>query len=292
MSYRKLWIALGLVLTISFAVLGGVEIKVLNSAPPIPSEVVTPDGRVLFNGDTIRDGQNVWQSIGGQEVGTVWGHGSYIAPDWSADWLHRECVFILDKWARGLGAENYASLDVERQAALGARLRQVLRTNTYDAASGRITVDPIRAEAFDELNRYYSDVFSRGRDEYAIQRGAMSDPEKLRQMSSFFWWTAWATSTNRPGSDVTYTQNWPHEPLIGNQPTGGTIVWSVISFVLLLAGIGGMVWYFASQPRVEAEELLPDSDPLLGLRPTGSQRATVKFFFVVAALWVVQVALA
>jgi nitric oxide reductase subunit B len=167
----------------------------------------------------------------------------------------------------------------------------VLRTNTYDAATGRITIDPIRAEAFDELNRYYTDVFSRGRNEYAIQRGAMSEPEKLRQMSSFFWWTAWAASTNRPGGNVTYTQNWPHEPMIGNEPTGSTIVWSVVSFVLLLAGIGGMVWYFASQPRIEADELLPDSDPLLGLRPTPSQRATVKFFFVVAALWVVQVAL-
>ena len=105
MSYRKLWIALGLVLAISFAVLGGVGIKVLKSAPPIPSEVVTSDGRVLFTGDAIQDGQNVWQSIGGQEVGTVWGHGSYVAPDWSADWLHRECVFILDKWARASGAQ-------------------------------------------------------------------------------------------------------------------------------------------------------------------------------------------
>src|SRR6266700_7482777 len=202
MSYRKLWIALGLVLTISFAVLGGVGIKVLKSAPPIPSEVVTSDGRILFTGETIRDGQNVWQSIGGQEVGTVWGHGSYIAPDWSADWLHRECVFILDKWSREAGAQSYASLDPQRKAALNARLQQLLRTNTYDPANGRIRVEPIRGEAFDELNRYYSDVFSSGRNEYAIQRGAMSDPKKLHQMSSFFWWTAWATSTNRPGSNV------------------------------------------------------------------------------------------
>ncbi len=77
-----------------------------------------------------------------------------------------------------------------------------------------------------------------------------------------------------PRQDVTYTQNWPHEPLIGNQPTSGAVVWSIISFVLLLAGVGGMVWYFASQPRTVAEELLPESDPLLGLQPTPSQRAT------------------
>jgi nitric oxide reductase subunit B len=291
MSYKRLWIALALVLVISFAVLGGVGVKLINSAPPIPAQVVTTNGQTLFTGEDIRDGQNVWQSIGGQEVGTVWGHGSYVAPDWSADWLHRECMFLLDKWAVDAGAANYAALDTERQAALTARLQKLLRTNTYDASSDSIVVDPAVALAFDQLANYYGDVFSQGRSDYAIQKGALSDPAKARQMSAFFWWTAWAASTNRPGQDVTYTQNWPHEPLIGNEPTGGTIVWSVISFVLLLAGIGGMVWYFASQPRTEAHELLPQSDPLLGLSPTPSQRATIKYFFVVAALWVVQVAL-
>jgi len=291
MSYKRLWIALALVLVISFAVLGGVGVKLINSAPPIPAQVVTTNGQTLFTGEDIRDGQNVWQSIGGQEVGTVWGHGSYVAPDWSADWLHRECMFLLDKWAVDAGAANYAALDTERQAALTARLQKLLRTNNYDASSDSIVVDPAVALAFDQLSNYYGDVFSQGRSDYAIQKGALSDPAKARQMSAFFWWTAWAASTNRPGQDVTYTQNWPHEPLIGNEPTGGTIVWSVISFVLLLAGIGGMVWYFASQPRTEAHELLPQSDPLLGLSPTPSQRATIKYFFVVAALWVVQVAL-
>src|SRR5215470_5758683 len=136
MSYKRLWIALGLVLVISFAVLGGVGVKVLNNAPPIPSQVVTVDGRVLFNGEAIRDGQNAWQSIGGQEVGTIWGHGSYVAPDWTADWLHRECAFILDRWAVESGAANYAALGAEQQAAFQARLRLMLRTNTYDASSG------------------------------------------------------------------------------------------------------------------------------------------------------------
>jgi nitric oxide reductase subunit B len=291
MTYKKLWIALALVLIISFAVLGGVGIHVLNNAPPIPSQVVTSDGRVLFEGTTIQDGQGVWQSIGGQEVGTIWGHGSYVAPDWTADWLHRECTWILDRWAVKSGAANYAALGLEQRAGLEARLGQIMRSNTYDAATGRITVDPVRGEAFDELDRYYSDVFSNGRSDYAVPQGAMSDPAKLRQMSAFFWWTSWAASTNRPGTNVSYTQNWPHEPLVGNEPTGGAIVWSVASFILLLAGVGAMVWYFGSQPRTVEQELLPQNDPLLGLKPTPSQRATVKYFFVVAALWVVQVAL-
>ena len=291
MSYKRLWIALGLVLLVSFAVLGGVGVKIVNNAPPIPAQVITADGKALFSGDYIRDGQNVWQSIGGQEIGTVWGHGSYVAPDWSADWLHRECMFILERWAREAGASGYSSMSAEQQASLQARLQELLRTNTYDAVGNRIVLDPVRAEAFETLSAHYAEVFSRGQSDYAIPKQALTDPTKLRQMSAFFWWTAWAASTDRPGTDVTYTQNWPHEPLIGNQPTGGTVVWSVVSFVLLLAGIGGMVWYFASQERTIEHEYLPERDPLLGLNPTPSQRATVKFFFVVAALWVVQVGL-
>jgi len=291
MSYRGLWIALALVLAVSFAVLGGVGIKIMHNAPPIPSQVMTTDGRLLFSGSTIQDGQNVWQSIGGQEVGTIWGHGSYVAPDWTADWLHRECVFILERWAKEAGAANYASLPLEQQAALRERLQLLMRRNSYDPATGIITVDPIRASAFEALARYYADVFQNGRNQYAIAKNALTDPDQQREMSTFFWWTAWAASTQRPGTQVTYTQNWPHEPLIGNEPTGSTIVWSVVSFVLLLAGIGGMVWYFASQPRAVAEEWLPEKDPLLGLQPTASQKATLKFFFVVAALWVVQVGL-
>jgi len=291
MQYKLLWIALAIVIVVSFAVLGGVGIKIYHSAPPIPQQVVTSDGRLLFDGEAIHRGQNVWQSLGGQEIGTVWGHGAYVAPDWTADYLHRESVFILDRWAQPEGARDYSSLPPERQAGLRERLRVHMRTNTYDPGTGRLTIDPVRAEAFDELAGYYRDVFETGRDEYAIPRSALSDTTKARQMAAFFFWTAWAATTDRPDSDVTYTNNWPHEELVGNRPTGGTVVWSVISFVLLLAGIGAMAWYFGAQEREPIHGALPKHDPLLGFQPTPSQRATVKYFFVVAALFVVQILL-
>ncbi len=291
MQYRKYWIALVVVLVASFTVLGVVGYRAINTAPPIPSQVVTTDGRVLFSGETIRDGQNVWQSIGGQEVGSIWGHGSYVAPDWTADWLHRESVYILNSWAGEQGAASYEALPVEQQAALRARLEQLMRTNTYDSANDRIVIPPVRAAAIASVAQHYEDVFSNGRSEYAIPQGALKDPKKLEQMSSFFWWTSWAASTNRPGQTVSYTQNWPHEDLVGNRPTTNAVVWSVASFILLLAGIGGMVWYLGSREREPMNEALPTKDPLLGLNPTPSQRATIKYFFVVAALWVLQVAL-
>lgn len=290
-QYKRLWIALGVVIAASFTVLGLFGYRGIRNAPPLPREVVTTDGRVVFDYDTVQAGQGVWQSLGGQEVGSVFGHGAYVAPDWTADWLHREAVFLLDGWARGEGARDFASLPLERQASLKARLVAEMRTNTYDPATGRVAVSPARAAAFDAVAAHYADVFAQGRDEYAIPRGALTDARKARQMASFFWWTSWAASTNRPGSNVSYTQNWPHEPLVENSPTGGTVVWSVVSFILLLAGIGGMVWYFASQEREPAHAEMPSRDPLLGFKPTPSQRATFKFFFVVAALVVVQIGL-
>src|SRR5690606_492477 len=71
------------------------------------------------------------------------------------------------------------------------------------------------------------------------------------------------------------------------------VEWSVVSFVLLLAGIGALAWYFAVQRRSEADghNDLPAKDPLLALSPTPSMRATVKYFWVVAALMVLQVGL-
>ena len=109
--------------------------------PPIPEQVVTPDGRIVVEGAAIQRGQNAYQSIGGQEVGTVWGHGSYVAPDWGADWLHREAVFVLDAWARAEGAPSYDRLPGERQAGLRERLAGVMRRNTYEPDSGTVTID-------------------------------------------------------------------------------------------------------------------------------------------------------
>jgi nitric oxide reductase subunit B len=289
MHFKRLWIALAIVLIGSFAVLGGVGYKGIKSAPPIPHKLATTDGQVLFAGSTVMDGQNVWQSLGGQEIGSIWGHGAYVAPDWTADYLHRECEIILNRWAREQGVANYAALSVEAQAGLRARLQQMMRRNTYNAATGTITIEPVQATAYTELAQYYGGVFANGRADYAIPQGALTDASKQQQMAAFFWWTAWAASTNRPGQSITYTQNWPHEELIGNHPTGNAIIWSIVSFVLLLAGIGALMWYFGSRHEAPEADLKPRTDPLLSLKPTPSQRATIKYFFVVAALWLVQI---
>src|SRR5664280_1198178 len=290
MSYKRYWLALAAVMIGSFAVLGGVGRKMISAAPPLP-DVYTADGQLLFTGSSITDGQGVWQSIGGQEIGTVWGHGAYVAPDWSADWLHRESEFLLNRWAIRDGAPNFAALSLDQQAILKAQLIRDMRTNTYDASTNRITIDADRAAAFTQLAAYYSNIFASGRSEYAIPRGALTNLQKQHQLAAFFWWTSWAASTQRPNSTTTYTNNWPHEPLVANELTSGALLWSILSIVGLLAGIGGMVWWYASQVKALVHGPYPATDPFLAVKATPSQRATMKYFFVVVILWGVQIAM-
>jgi len=288
---KRLWIAFTLVMVLSFLVLGWIGTRIYQEMPPIPSQVVTTDGTVVVAEGDIGAGQNVWQALGGMEVGSVWGHGSYVAPDWTADWLHREATFILDRWATAEFGSEYAKLDGERQTQLQGRLAKVMRTNTYDPATGTVTVAPVRAEAFQANLKHYSDVFANGKAEYAIPKGAVTDPDRLKKLSAFFFWTAWAASTNRPNEEATFTNNWPYEPLVGNRPTGDTVVWTGVSIIMLLAGISAMVWWYAARRSEEAVTPLPETDPLGSWVATPSQKATVKYFWVVSALILVQMLL-
>ncbi|MBX3415128.1 MAG: nitric-oxide reductase large subunit [Pirellulales bacterium] len=288
---RRLWIAFTLVMGLSFLVLGWIGTRIYQEMPPLPAKVLSSDGQVVIDTGEIQAGQNVWQTLGGMEVGSIWGHGSYVAPDWTADWLHREAVFVLDRWGTMEFGADYAQLGEEQQAQLQGRLTEEIRTNTYDPATNAITISPLRAEAFQSNLEHYSDVFANGRSEYAIPQGAVTDPARLQKLAAYFFWTAWAATTNRPESSISYTHNWPHEPLVGNRPTGETVVWTGVSIIMLLAGISAMVWWHAARNREEEAMPLPDADPLGEWVATPSQRATIKYFWVVAALILVQMLL-
>ncbi|MCU0363818.1 MAG: nitric-oxide reductase large subunit [Bacteroidales bacterium] len=295
MKTRKLWIGFITVMTVSFAVLLYYGREIYRQAPPIPDKVVTSSGTVLFTGQDIKDGQNVWQSMGGQEMGTVWGHGAYQAPDWSADWLHREALYILERLALTNDGTSFGNLSEERQAALKVTLQKDLRRNTFDAASNTITVSELRAGAIAANSLYYGGLFTDDpardaeRDAYSIPENSLKDPERVRQLNAFFFWISWACVTERPGQDITYTNNWPAEDLVNNRPTGALLLWTGFSVIMLIAGIGLMSWFYAKRRDEEIHETMPVSFPLKNEIQTPSQKAILKYFWIVSALLLVQV---
>ena len=297
MTPKKLWYALATVILLSFGVLGFFGVEIFRTMPPFPKQVVTTDGKVLFEGQDIKDGQNVWQSIGGQTVGSIWGHGAYIAPDWNADYLHRESVIMLRKLAERDGLD-YSTLPEAEQAKYQVLLREELRKNTYDPATGIITYSPLRAEAAREVGEHYAKLFLgdnspeyvKLRADYALRGKSLEDPAKMAKMNAFFAWTSWVCVASRPGSDVSYTNNWPHDPTIGNIAPTSLHLWSGFSVLMLLTAVGILVYYYAQSKEDEAGPM-PAEDPLRGMKPTASMRTSLKYFWIVSALMLVQMVL-
>jgi len=294
-QYKKLWFTLIAVLIVTFSFLGYYGGEIYRQAPPVPANVVTSEGKVLFTETDILDGQVAWQSIGGMQVGSIWGHGAYQAPDWTADWLHRELLAWLELAARQTYQKPYAQLDALQQAALKEELKLQYRGNRTDA-QGTLVVSPRRAQAMQQTAAYYHALFSdaqelkKSRIAFAMKDNTLPDAGKRQKLTQFFFWTAWAAATDRPDQKVTYTNNWPHEPLIGNVPSNENIVWSIASVALLLAGVGFLVLGWSVVHREDGTEPRPGAlDPIATFSLTASQRALGKYLFIVAALFIFQV---
>ncbi|WP_129645469.1 nitric-oxide reductase large subunit [Peristeroidobacter agariperforans] len=295
-SSRRLWLGLGVLLLLSFAVLLWVGGEIHRVMPPIPSAVVTENGQTIYTRADIQKGRQVWQSIGGQQLGSIWGHGGYVAPDWTADWLHREAEAWLDIDARRETSHAYSELPEETQAAFAARLQPRIRKNTYDAGSDTITISADRALAMAQVAAHYESLFSNDpatldlRKAYAMKDNTVLSAENRAAMTAFFWWTAWSAVTERPGKEVTYTNNWPHDALVGNEPPSHLFMWTVFSVLFLIAGIALLGWHHARH-KEEAPAELPATDPLALIRITPSMKATAKYFWLVVALFLTQILL-
>lgn len=313
-STRKLWIALAILLVTSFSVLLWAGGEIFRAAPPMPEKVIAQDGGVVYTRADIEKGRQVWQSFGGMQLGSIWGHGAYVAPDWSADWLHREAIAVLDIWARRDRADaSYMQLPAAEQAALRGRLQEMMRANTYDEATQSIKLTQDRVAAISLVAAHYVSLFGNDpataelREAYAMKNDTVGTDEHRRALTAFFWWTAWAATTERAGNagdslapgksgvvnkKATYTNNWPSEPLVGNTPPPALWVWSAFSVIFLIAGIALLGWHHAvTHGRGESPHVIPATDPFALLRITPSMRATAKYFWVVLALFLLQILL-
>ena len=299
-SINRLWIILSVGMVVMFGILLLLGQQIYQQAPPIPEAVKSASGETLFTRSDIEAGQNIWQSIGGMQQGSIWGHGSYLAPDWSADWLHREAEALLALSATPLPA---GVSPTQAEAMRKAALQEEMRRNSYDPASGAITVSDTRARAIRQVQQHFVSLYDGGdpaslklRRDYAFPVYGELSAAEARQLTAFYFWTAWGATTDRPGQNITYTSNWPHEPLVGNSPTTGTLLWSLASVILLLAAAGALIAYYAKQFDVWRGDILPEggmaTSDLLGQAViTPSMRATAKYFWVVCALFVGQVLL-
>ena len=276
----KAWVqAVALVVLFGFFVLGLLAYRTYMAKPPTPQRVVDPRGTTLYTAADIHEGQQVFLHNGLMEYGSVFGHGAYLGPDFTADYLRRASNFVT-RANGGAGSDRAAS-----------RTIRDFRTNRYVKRTGTVVLSAQRAEAHRRLIGHYSRFFSEPTTKHGLRRKAITDREQLRQLTAFFGWTAWAASTQRPGRSYSYTNNWPPEPRVDNTPTANVIVWSVLSLIALLGGIGILFgvfgrWRFLGWHGREQATLSFRAPGDVALTP--AQRACAWFFFVMAALFLIQ----
>ena len=278
-----------LVMIAGFSVLTGVTVLTYSNAPPIPRRVVDPGGGLLFSRDDIERGQEVFLKRALMEHGTLWGHGAYLGPDYTAEYLHREVTIARDLQATSRYGRSFAALTAEEQAPLADEVRLELKENRYDPGSETLTFSRGEVAAAGALEGHWAEYFSRGDLAPGLPAGSVS-PLEIRPLNAYFAWATWATVANRPGKDYTYTNNWPYDPEAGNRPSTQAYVWSALSLAVLLGGLGLVLLFFGKFHFLgwggDAAEPHPRPTSTLALTP--SQRATGKYFLVVAVLFLLQ----
>jgi len=250
----------------------GLAYRTYRDEPPIPSRVAGPSGQLLFTGEDITAGQEIFLKNGLMEYGSIFGHGAYLGPDFTADYLHRAALISENRNGQEQTIADF-------------------KANRYDASSGTLTYSVAQIEAFNQLVQHYRDFFSTPDTRNGLRPSAISDPEQVRQLTAFFSWSAWTASALRPNLNYSYTNNWPSEPLVGNQPTADTMLWSVLSLIALLGGTGLLLaafgrwnllgWHGREDQRVSFRP--PDKVAL-----TPAQRSCAWFFLVMAAMFLLQ----
>ncbi len=277
-------------IVVCFTILIWVSVNSYIDAPPIPDKVVDASGKTLFTGDDILSGQEVFLKHGLMENGSIWGHGAYLGPDFSAQYLHTLAVDAGEIFARERFKGHFAQLKEQDRAMVITMVQEVLKENRYDRATGRLTFTLPEAWSYDNQKGKWEAYFAQSKGSRGLLPKTIKDPKELEQLTAFFAWTAWASVANRPGKLFSYTNNFPYDPMAGNRPSTDAFLWSALSLIALLAATAAVLFAFGKFGylgwKAKGEHVHPRMLPGV---PSESQKALTKYFVIAALLFFAQV---
>ena len=170
MMVYKTWVqGVAIVMLFGFFVMGILAFRTYTSSMPQPVKVTSQSGDVVFTSDDITKGQVLFQSAGLKEYGSILGHGAYLGPDFTADYLRRSATSVLK------GIQSSGGSDAHDQVV------KEFRTNRYDEATGTLVFTDPQIKAFTELESYYPTFFGADAATNGLRLNAISD---LRRSTS------------------------------------------------------------------------------------------------------------
>lgn len=281
-----------------FSLFGAIAITLVGGwytfeqAPPYPSTVTGPNGNVVSSQEEIMAGQQVWQKYGLMDNGSVWGHGTYRGRDYSAASLHMLGEQMREFHARQAHGVPYAQLNDDQRTVIDRAVIREIKENRMNQENKQLSLTEAQVYALDQLRAHWDQVFSQGEKDAAISPGVVKTAEERKALADFFFWTAWAAGTLRPGKELTYTNNWPPDRSVGNDIAPQAVIWSIVSLLALMVAIGGaIVWFFKGNYDKDLDGTTLDQrvgEKLIHLPISASQRKVAKYFLVVCALFFLQ----
>ena len=279
-----------LVMIVGFTILGLITSIAYDNTAPIPKQVVDPEGRVIFTGEQVTRGQGVFLKNNLMEHGTLWGHGAYLGPDYSASYLHEQTLFMQKILADEIYHKPFDQLNDFEKGSVTQEIPKILKLNRYNPQTKTLLFTNEESKAYAHNLDFWRNYFTSG-EAPGLPKNYISNPEDLSNLTSFFAWASWASATKRPGEDFTYTNNFPYDPIAGNYPSADAYLWSAIS-LLFIIGVTGLALFTVSKfglgwgGGVKNRHICDTHLTLPTL--TESQKATGKYFIFVALLFLCQ----
>ncbi|MBT2690074.1 nitric-oxide reductase large subunit [Bacillus sp. ISL-47] len=270
---------------------------------PRPLEVTNEKGEIILTKETIMGGQAVFQKYGLMDYGTVLGHGSYMGPDYTAEALTVYTKGMQDFRAEEKYGKPFDEISGEEQTVIRDLVKTEMRENRYDPDSDTMVITDAQVYGYEKVGEFYRKVFTEGdgwglkaeliKEEHMPTEGRayVASGDQIQQISDFFFWTAWLSSTERLNDDITYTNNWPYYEDAGNEMSFSAIWWSGASVTVLILFVGIILFVFYRY-HLGMEEAYKDGNfpriDLAKLPVTSSQLKSGKYFLIVTVLFFVQ----
>ncbi|MCZ2355971.1 MAG: cbb3-type cytochrome c oxidase subunit I [Bacteroidia bacterium] len=294
MNTKNWWKPLTFILVISLFGVGIIGLQTYVDAPPMTG-FKAPDGKIVMDQVTMHRGQEVFHKYALMEYGSYFGDGAQRGPDFTAEALHQVNLAMNDYYKTEFKEKNGKEPSAGDIVAIGEQVKKELKQNTYNESDNIVLLNAAQAYAFHRLEDYYIDRFEHHKGKGLLPKGYIKSSQEIKDLSAFFFWGAWVCVVERPGSNFSYTHNWPYDPSAGNTPTSPVILWSVLGMLGFVLVCGIVLYYIGQYNQLPNKFFKPaKSDLFMSERvakfsPTPSQRATYKFFLVAILLFFVQV---